>query len=26
VGEQLEDLRPFRAGEFVEALFAKNDR
>ncbi len=26
VGEQLEDLRPFRAGEFVEALFAQNDR
>jgi fused signal recognition particle receptor len=25
VGEQLEDLRPFRAGEFVEALFAQND-
>jgi len=24
VGEQLEDLRPFRAAEFVEALFAKN--
>jgi fused signal recognition particle receptor len=26
VGEQLEDLRPFRAGEFVEALFTQNDR
>jgi fused signal recognition particle receptor len=26
VGEQLEDLRPFRAGEFVEALFEQNDR
>jgi fused signal recognition particle receptor len=26
VGEQLEDLRPFLAGEFVEALFAQNDR
>jgi fused signal recognition particle receptor len=24
VGEQLDDLRPFRAGEFVEALFAVN--
>ena len=24
VGEQLDDLRPFRAGEFVEALFAAN--
>ena len=26
VGEQIEDLRPFRAGEFVEALFAPNGR
>ena len=26
VGEQIEDLRPFRAGEFVEALFEKNGR
>ena len=26
VGEQLEDLRPFRAEEFVEALFAPNGR
>ena len=26
VGEQLDDLRPFRAGEFIEALFAQNDR
>jgi fused signal recognition particle receptor len=26
VGEQLEDLQPFRAGEFVEALFTQNDR
>ncbi|MCX5825655.1 MAG: signal recognition particle-docking protein FtsY [Deltaproteobacteria bacterium] len=26
VGEQLDDLRPFRAEEFVEALFAPNDR
>ena len=26
VGEQVEDLRPFRAGEFVEALFAQNGR
>ena len=26
VGEQVDDLRPFRAGEFVEALFAQNDR
>ena len=24
VGEQVDDLRPFRAGEFVEALFAQN--
>ena len=26
VGEQLDDLRPFRAEEFVEALFAPNGR
>ena len=26
VGEQVDDLRPFRAGEFVEALFAQNGR
>ena len=26
IGEQLDDLRPFQAGEFVEALFAQNDR
>ncbi len=26
VGEQLDDLRPFRADEFVEALFAPNGR
>jgi fused signal recognition particle receptor len=26
VGEQIDDLRPFRAGEFVEALFAENGR
>lgn len=26
VGEQLDDLRPFRAGEFIEALFAPNGR
>jgi len=26
VGEQMDDLRPFRAGEFVEALFAGNGR
>jgi fused signal recognition particle receptor len=26
VGEQVDDLRPFRAGEFVEALFAPNGR
>ena len=26
VGEQADDLRPFRAGEFVEALFAANGR
>ncbi|MBU1150888.1 MAG: signal recognition particle-docking protein FtsY [Proteobacteria bacterium] len=26
VGEQVDDLRPFRAGEFVEALFALNGR
>lgn len=26
VGEQLDDLRPFRAGEFVEALFSENGR
>ncbi|MBU2055050.1 MAG: signal recognition particle-docking protein FtsY [Proteobacteria bacterium] len=26
VGEQLDDLRPFRAVEFVEALFAENGR
>ena len=26
VGEQIEDLRPFKAEEFVEALFAKNGR
>jgi len=24
VGEQVDDLRPFRAGEFVEAIFAQN--
>ena len=24
VGEQVDDLRPFRAGEFIEALFAQN--
>jgi fused signal recognition particle receptor len=26
VGEQVDDLRPFRAGDFVEALFAQNGR
>ncbi|MHB8772814.1 MAG: signal recognition particle-docking protein FtsY [Syntrophales bacterium] len=26
VGEQIDDLRPFRAEEFVEALFAENGR
>jgi len=26
VGEKLDDLRPFRAAEFVEALFAENGR
>ena len=26
VGEQIDDLRPFRAGEFVEALFAEDGR
>jgi fused signal recognition particle receptor len=26
VGEQIDDLRPFRAEEFVEALFATNGR
>jgi len=26
VGEEVDDLRPFRAGEFIEALFAPNDR
>jgi fused signal recognition particle receptor len=26
VGEQIDDLRPFRAREFVEALFAENGR
>jgi fused signal recognition particle receptor len=26
VGEQLDDLRPFRAAQFVEALFEQNDR
>jgi len=26
VGEQIDDLRPFRAGEFVDALFAENGR
>jgi len=26
VGEQMDDLRPFRAEEFVEALFAQNGR
>jgi fused signal recognition particle receptor len=26
IGEQIEDLRPFRAEEFVEALFAPNGR
>ena len=26
VGEQVDDLRPFRAGEFVEALFSQNGR
>jgi fused signal recognition particle receptor len=26
IGEQVDDLRPFRAGEFIEALFEQNNR
>ncbi|MDZ4063953.1 MAG: signal recognition particle-docking protein FtsY, partial [Coriobacteriia bacterium] len=26
VGEQVDDLRPFRAGEFIDALFSENGR
>lgn len=25
VGERIEDLRPFNAGDFIEALFARED-